>query len=172
MLGPKIITHGGDSVNPFPVYKNLEEVLKAIQNAKRNIKIFQSAFFSLIFEIYHRLKYKRKKIKHLRNGVQRVITAPLHGVQLFFQKNICNVIKMPFTLELFLYHEEEFLYYRVCKDQLISCYDPSVFCFHKEGSSLKQQFEKQNRKRELFRNQEILKSLEQLKVIMEEKNDI
>lgn len=172
LLGPKIITQEGDSVNPFPVYKNLEEVLKAIQNVKRNIKIFQSAFFSLLFQIYHRLKYRRKKIKHLENGVQRVIPAPLHGCAIVFSKKYLQRYQDAFYSGTFLYHEEEFLYYRVCKDQLISCYDPSVFCFHKEGSSLKQQFEKQNRKRELFRNQEILKSLEQLKVIMEEKKDI
>lgn len=172
LLGPKIITKEGDSVNPFPVYKNLEEVSKAIQKTKRNIKIFQSDFLSLLFQIYHKLKYRGKKVKHLENGMQRVIPAALHGCAIIFSKKYLQRYQDAFYSGTFLYHEEEFLYYRVCKDQLISCYDPSVFCFHKEGSSLKQQFEKQNRKRELFRNQEILKSLEQLRVIMEEKKEI
>ena len=172
LLGPKIITKEGDSVNPFPVYKNLEEVSKAIQKTKRNIKIFQSDFLSLLFQIYHKLKYRGKKVKHLENGMQRVIPAALHGCAIIFSKKYLQRYQDAFYSGTFLYHEEEFLYYRVCKDQLISCYDPSVFCFHKEGSSLKQQFEKQNRKRELFRNQEILKSLEQLRIIMEEKKEI
>ena len=68
------------------------------------------------------------------------------------------VIKYPFYNETFLFHEEEFLYQRVIKDNLISLYDPSLTVFHKEGSSIKKS-NKKERLSKLFREKTRLKSL-------------
>lgn len=172
MLGPKILTNGGDSVNPFPVYKTIEEVEQAIGIAKRNITLFSSKIKTFCFQIYHSIKYKIKKVPHLENGLKKSTDVALHGCAIIFSKKYLQHYKEAFYNDTFLYHEEEFLYYRVQKDNLISCYDPTITCFHKEGSSLNHHFQKQNRQKELFRNQEILKSLEKLLRIMKEDTKI
>lgn len=159
MLGPKINTNNGDSVNPFNAYKTLEEVEEAIHRTERNISIFKSKFKRSVFSIYHKIKYSLIKEKHLENGKKALSNVPLHGCALIFSKKYYEKYEYIFYNETFLYHEEEFLFYRVNRDKLISYYDPSIECFHKEGSSLNFTYNKRVYEREIFRNQEILKSL-------------
>lgn len=168
MLGPKIITCNGNSVNPFPVYKNIVDVEEAIQKTQRNIRLFQSGFKYFCFSIYHNLKYKFKKMSFLENGDTFQKDVALHGCALIFSKKYYEKYDDVFYNETFLYHEEEFLYYRTVLDDLVSCYDPSIELFHKEGASLNLSYDKRNREKELFRNQEILKSLTLLYSVMKE----
>ena len=67
----------------------------------------------------------------------------------------------------FLYHEEEFLDYRRKRDKLITYYDADLEVFHKEGSSLNYTFFN-NYDKLIFRNKEIIKSLELLKKLYED----
>lgn len=166
MFGPRIDTDGGDSVNPFPVYSSLEEVEKAISRTKRNIRLFSSPLQRSLFRIYHNIKYKIVPIKHLKNGLEARTGIGLHGCALVFSKKYLKKYPDAFYNETFLYHEEEFLYYRMKQDHLISYYDPNVYCFHKEGSSLNFSFQNNYYEKELFRNKEILSSLTKLYDLM------
>ena len=159
ILGPKINTNNGDSVNPFRAYRTLEEVEHAIARAKRNISIFKSKIKRLFFSVYHKFKYFNRNIKHLENGQNALFNVPLHGCALIFSKKYYQKYEYVFYNETFLYHEEEFLFYRVNRDKLISYYDPNIECFHKEGSSLNFTYNKRIYEKEIFRNKEILKSL-------------
>ena len=84
---------------------------------------------------------------------------PLHGCAIIFSKKYIDKYEYPFNNETFLFHEEEFLYNRVTKDNLISIYDPNLYVFHREGSSMKKK-NKKSRLNKLFREKERLKSLE------------
>ena len=166
MLGPRIDTDGGDSVNPFPVYSSLNEVEKAIARTKRNIRLFSNPLKRFLFRIYHNLKYKIVSVQHLKNGEKAKSGIGLHGCALIFSKKYLNRYADAFYNETFLYHEEEFLYYRMKRDHLISYYDPNLYCFHKEGSSLNFSFQNNYYEKELFRNKEILSSLTKLQNLM------
>lgn len=172
MLGPKIITNGGNSVNPFCVYKTLDEVKSAINMRKRNIKIFSNKFLYCLFYLYHMTKYKFVNEQILKNGSNYEINVALHGCGIVFSKKYYHKYNDLFFDKTFLYHEEEFLFYRVCQDNLLSVYDPTIQIFHKEGSSLNLTYNKKNRNKELFRNREILKSLNMLYEIMKNNKKI
>ena len=74
----------------------------------------------------------------------------------------CLIQSHPFYNDTFLFHEEEFLYLRSVRDNLITLYSPSIELIHKEGQSLNKEF-KDDYKKLIFRNKEIVKSLELLK---------
>lgn len=171
-MGPRILTNGGDSVNPFPAYETLEQVRGAIQKSERLLKIYQNVFLSFLLSCYLKVKHFIKKPVHLKNGSDSCYDVALHGCFLVFSKKYYKKYSDVFYPETFLYHEEEFLHYRKLQDQLISYYDSSISVFHKEGASLNLAFRDSNRKKLIFRNQEILKSLHLLEDLMMNKNKI
>ncbi|MDF9824984.1 GT2 family glycosyltransferase [Breznakia sp. PF5-3] len=172
VLGPKILPEDLDSSNPFPVYKDLEVVKNKIQYTKRVIRIYENYFLYCIFKIYSWSKHVFRKKDKLKNGDKRVYDVGLHGCALIFSKTYYEKYgKDIFYPGTFLYHEEEFLYYRCVKDSLIFIYDPEIEIIHNEGKSLHKTI-KNDRQRSLFRNQEILKSLKKLEKIMEEDAEI
>lgn len=171
-MGPKIITDGGESVNPFPAYKTLESVNDAIQKTKKLISIYQSPFLSFLLASYFKMKYLVCKPKHLENGEESMYDVSLHGCFLIFSKKYYQKYSDIFYPGTFLYHEEEFLEYRRSKDHLITYYDSNISVFHKEGASLNHTFQNKEREKLVFRNQEILKSLLLLKDAMEQEKNI
>jgi len=172
MMGPKIITNGGDSVNPFPAYDHLEEVEKAISTSRKLIRIYQSRILTFFLNRYFQIKHFLKKPKHLENGEKSMEQVALHGCCLIFSKKYYEKYPSVFYSETFLYHEEEFLKYRMQKNHLISYYDATIEVFHKEGASLNLAFGKKEREKLIFRNQEIIRSLSLLKQVMKEQKDI
>lgn len=161
MLGPKINTDNGQSVNPFPVYKTKEEVINQINKTKKLIKIYNNVLLRNLFNIYMNIKYKFKEKKLVYNGENRECNVALHGCFIIFSKKYYEKYEDIFYNGTFLYHEEEFLYQRIIKDKLISIYEPSLEVFHKEGASLDFNY-KNNYKKLIFKNNEIIKSLELL----------
>lgn len=164
-MGPKIITNGGESVNPFLAYQTLESVEKAIQKSKKLVRIYQSALLTFFLNCYMKCKRLFIPPRHLENGEFSKKDVALHGCCLIFSKKYYQKYETIFYPGTFLYHEEEFLEYRRKRDHLISFYDASLEVFHKEGASLNKSFQT-NREKLIFRNQEIIKSLELLKQIM------
>lgn len=162
MLGPKILTNGGESVNPFPVYNSSQQVKRNYIKTKVLVHIYHNKFISWLFEKYLFFKSKIKKPTHLQNGEHLEKQIALHGCAICFSKKYYEKYHYVFYPNTFLYHEEEFLYYRIQKDKLISIYDPQIEVFHKEGSSLNFRFSSSEREKKLFRYREIEKSLKQL----------
>ncbi len=167
MLGGKINTPG-DSCNPFPALEHREVVLKEIDYTKKLIKIYENDFLTKLLKIYITLKRIVKRRKKMTNGKFLQEQVPLHGCAIVFSKNYLEKYEDPFYKETFLFHEEDFLYERIKKDNLISVYDPNLEVYHKEGSSLKKTFGNE-REKKLFREQERLKSLILLEKYMKER---
>lgn len=165
MLGPKIITDNGESVNPFPVYDSLKSVDKGIKKSKILIKIYKNVFLRYLLEKYIGIKRKFIKPKHLTNGEVFQENIALHGCAIVFSKKYYQKYTHVFYNDTFLYHEEEFLFYRIKRDSLISCYCPKLEVFHKEGASLNNSYTNEYKKL-IFRNEEIVKSLTKLKKVM------
>lgn len=161
MLGPKINSTTGESVNPFPAYKDEDEIKKEIRKCKKLRFIYNSVILSSLLRIYIRLKKIFKKPVLIKNGINLEKNVPLHGCAIIFSDKYVNKYKYPFYNETFLYHEEEFLYQKILKDNLISIYDPKIEVFHKEGASLDNLYNN-NRKKLLFQVNERIKSLELL----------
>lgn len=159
VLGPKIDSPTGESINPFPV---ISDVNYEIKRCKKLIKIYKNPFLSMLLKNYINIKHLLKKPQVKENGEKIEMNVPLHGCAILFSKKYVDRYEKPFYDEIFLFHEEEFLYMRVLKDKLISIYNPEICVFHKEGSSIKKD-NKIERKSKLFRESERLKSLEILK---------
>lgn len=158
MLGPLITSPSGESVNPFPVIKNIETLNQEIKRCEKLISIYSNPFSYWLLKTGIKIKHFIKKPVRPANGSKILTKAPLHGCCLIFSKDYIDKYKYPFYNETFLFHEEEFLYQRVIKDNLISLYDPSLTVFHKEGSSIKKS-NKKERLSKLFREKTRLKSL-------------
>ncbi len=171
-MGPKIITNGGESVNPFPVYETLETVEKRIKYHKLLIKIYKNIVLRNILKLYMLIKRQFVKPLHYENGTESKEGVSVHGCAIVFSKKYYEKYKDVFYNATFLYHEEEFLNYRKNRDHLITYYDSKLEVFHKEGSSLNESFKNQNYQKLIFRNQEIVNSLELLKDIMKNNEEI
>lgn len=168
MLGPSIKTNGGQSVNPFPVYKTKEEVQTQIEKTEKLIKIYKNVVLRNLLKVYIKIKSILNGERLVYNGKEKQNDVALHGCFIIFSKKYYEKYEDVFYNETFLYHEEEFLYQRMLHDKLISVYEPSIEVFHKEGASLNNKFGKQHYKKLIFKNNEILKSLKLLKQKIDE----
>lgn len=135
-MGPKIICPG-DSVNPFPVFDSLESVSSRIERNDRLINIYSSSFKTFIFEFGLKVKGLLKKPKKLENGKRLESECALHGCFIIFSKKYYKKYNDVMLPDTFLFHEEEFLYFRFKKNNLVSIYNPKLEIVHKEGQALK-----------------------------------
>lgn len=165
-LGPKILTDGGDSVNPFKTYDTITEINSEIKKCKRKIRIFSSKTLSIIYKFLSNIKHLiiKKQIK-FENGKSMQFDVSLHGCAIIFSRKYYEKFDDVFYNNTFLYHEEEFLSLRRDKYKLNFMYDPYLEVFHKEGASVNNEY-KNNREKIVFRNNERLKSLILLKGMM------
>lgn len=169
IMGPKILTNDGDSVNPFYAYQTIEEIDKKIEYSEKLIKIYSSSFKRFLLKVYMKVKHIFKKPKKLENGKESQLDVALHGCALIFSKKYYKKYKDVFYKGTFLYHEEEFLDYRRRVDNLVTFYNSELEIYHKEGSSLSESFKnKPNYEKLIFRNKEIVKSLKKLKKVIKE----
>ncbi|MBR1416218.1 MAG: glycosyltransferase family 2 protein [Bacilli bacterium] len=158
MLGPSISSPSGESINPFPVIKEKKDVENEIKKCNKLIKIYSNSLLYILLNCYLKIKHMFIKNNKPINGKTIEKGVALHGCAIIFSDKYIRKYKYPFYNDTFLFHEEEFLYVRIVKDDLTSIYDPNLKVFHKEGSSIK----KSNngiRKSKLFREKERLKSL-------------
>ena len=166
MLGPSISSPSGESVNPFPVIKDIESLSKEIKRCEKLISIYNNSISYWLLKTGIKIKHSIKKPEVPVNGSKILTKTPLHGCCIIFSKDYIDKYKYPFYNETFLFHEEEFLYQRVIKDNLVSLYDPKLVVFHKEGSSIKKS-NKKERLSKLFREKTRLKSLYVLLDVMQ-----
>ena len=166
IMGPNIITNGGDSVNPFHAYETLEEIDARIKYHTKLVNIYQSKFKRFLLKIYMKIKHLFVKTKTPTNGTKTETGVALHGCALIFSKKYYEKYEDVFYKGTFLYHEEEFLNYRKNRDNLITLYDKDLKIFHKEGSSLNLSFKDNHYEKLIFRNKEIIKSLKLLRDVI------
>ena len=160
MLGPWIDSTTGDSCNPFPVIYGKEKIEQTIEKNKKLVRIYNNPFMYFLLNVYLNVKHTIKKPKVPTNAKDLKKNIALHGCSVIFSKKYYEKYDSVFFNETFLFHEEEFLYNRMIKDNLVSIYDPKLKIFHKEGSSLNKSGNKRLAK--LFKTKEKIKSLELL----------
>lgn len=136
MLGPKIICEG-DSVNPFPVFDTLEKISKRIERNEKLIDIYSNKFKVILFETYLKIKHFVKKSPKLKNGENEQENVALHGCLIIFSKKYYEKNEYLLPNDTFLFHEEEFLYFRCIQGKYKSLYSPTIEIIHKEGQALK-----------------------------------
>ena len=119
-----------------------------------------------------RIKHIFIKPKKQETGIESKYSVALHGCAIIFSKKYYEKFNDVFYKGTFLYHEEEFLNYRKNKYNLISYYNKDLEIFHKEGSSLDETFKNKNYEKLIFRNNEIIKSLNLFKDALENNKDI
>lgn len=158
MMGPYISSPSKESVNPFPVIKDIDSLNKEISRCQKLIKIYSNPIMYFLLQVVLKIKHAIRKPNISTNGDKILLKSPLHGCCIIFSDNYLKKYKYPFYDETFLFHEEEFLYQRVINDKLISLYDPELKVFHKEGSSINKS-NKKERLSKLFREKTRLKSL-------------
>ena len=158
MMGPYISSPSKESVNPFPVIKDIDSLNKEISRCQKLIKIYSNPIMYFLLQVVLKIKHAIRKPNIPTNGDEILLKSPLHGCCIIFSDNYLKKYKYPFYDETFLFHEEEFLYQRVINDKLISLYDPELKVFHKEGSSINKS-NKKERLSKLFREKTRLKSL-------------
>lgn len=164
ILGPWIDSRTGESCNPFPVVYGIDNVDAKIKYTKKLVKIYSSVFLTFLLNVYLAIKHFIKKPIVPTNHEVVEKNVALHGCALIFSKKYIKKFKDVFYEETFLFHEEEFLYDRIIKNNLVSIYDPELRVYHKEGASVNNKKSKRDSK--LFKENEKLKSLELLKRIM------
>lgn len=168
VLGPMIDSPIGESVNPFHAYKTTKEVIYEINKCKKLLYIYNSKYLYFLLNVFLKIKHLIKKCEKVKNGDIIEKNVALHGCCLVFSSKYVKKYKDVFYNETFLFHEEEFLYQRIIRDNLISVYDPNLKVYHKEGSSIKKNNSNNQRLSLVFRTKERLKSLELLLEFMEE----
>lgn len=164
-LGPKIISPTKLSANPFPVYKTIDEVENQLKYLTKLLKIYQNIFLRSALAVYIKLKRLIKKPRTLENSENIEFNVALHGCFLIFSKQYLEKYQDVFYPQTFLYHEEEFLYYRMQKDNLNFMYDPLLEVYHYEGSSLNKSYQNKYKKL-IFKTNEVKKSLELYKEVL------
>ena len=164
VLGPKILPEESESINPFYAYNNLEEIQSKIKYTKKLIKIYNNLLLRNLLKVYIKIKHILVNDKKQSNANKDMLGVALHGCALIFSRKYYKRYPNVFYNETFLYHEEEFLYYRCKHDKLISLYSPEIELIHKEGQSLNKEY-KEDYKKNIFKNMEILRSLELLEKI-------
>lgn len=170
MLGTKIICEG-ESVNPFPVFDSLEKIKNQIEKNNKLINIYSSKLKGNLLELYFKVKYTFKKRPEMLNGEEKKEGCALHGCLIIFSKKYYKKEKYVMVPDTFLFHEEEFLYFRMKQKKYISIYDPSLEIIHLEGSAMKQK-DKNIIDRKLFKLKECNKSLMILKDKLENKEEL
>ncbi len=160
LLGTKIITEG-DSVNPYLPLRTKNDVEKEIKYVKKLVYIYNNSLLFLLLKFYLKIKHLFIKPLKPQNGDGLEKGVALHGCGIVFSQKYLEKYNYIFYNNTFLFHEEDFLYQRIKKDNLISIYDPNIELIHKEGASMKKSI-KNERQKKLFREKERLKSLELL----------
>lgn len=155
ILGPYIYDKNLKPQNPqLNLLINISEVEKALKgsidslsnikqlknNQKINYKV-KKILKKIITSNKKIERIVRKLLNKLLVGVEEKIANSyhynigLHGSALIFSKKYYKKYLDVFYNKTFMYREEDILYHRVLRDNLISVYSPELKIYHKEDSS-------------------------------------
>lgn len=124
VLGPKIWnTKRKYNQNPFKVISSIEEIRYALGRKKTADKILNSKF-PYLYYLFNRLNKDKSEKKE-----------GLHGAALIFSSKYYNKFDLVFPELAFLYNEENFLYYRKLKNDLVFTYNQNIVVYHNHSSS-------------------------------------
>lgn len=131
ILGPYIEGKDGNPQNPYlNVIYGKKQIVKSLIKTKIYLYL---EYFNL--NIIRKFLRKTIKKKEEYNYLKEKRNIALMGAALIFSKKYYEKYKDIFYNKTFMYCEEDILFYRIKKDNLISIYDPTIKIFHKEEST-------------------------------------
>lgn len=131
ILGPYIEGKDGNPQNPYlNVIYGKKQIVKSLIKTKIYLYL---EYFNL--NIIRKFLRKTIKKKEEYNYLKEKRNIALMGAALIFSKKYYEKYKDIFYNKTFMYCEEDILFYRIKKDNLISVYDPTIKIFHKEEST-------------------------------------
>ena len=96
MMGPYISSPSKESVNPFPVIKDIESLNKEILRCKKLIKIYSNPIMYFLLQVVLKIKHAIRKPNIPTNGDKTILDSPLHGCCIIFSDNYLKKYKYPF----------------------------------------------------------------------------
>lgn len=138
VLGPRIIL-GNNFIDSCPFsLPSMQELKKQISYWKA-AKLFSRLRFIKLFLFFNRIYAFAVKVIGKKSSFicksERKENVLLHGACLIFSNEYFRFYKKPFDPRTFLYKEEELLYIRLLKKDLLSVFEPNLVVFHEGGSS-------------------------------------
>lgn len=167
VLGPCIYDKNKNNQNPMKsLITNLERIDKELNKSKKKLaelnRIRNSSFLMIKSNISKFIysKFNTKKLDVIDKNIKKEVkNIGLHGAALIFSKDYYEDYREIFFEGTFLYLEEDILFYRILKDNLVSVYYPEVEIFHKEDKSTQASINKPI-DQYIFKEKNIIKSLE------------
>lgn len=165
VLGPKILLKD-NSVN------DVNLLIPSKKSIKKEILYTKLDYILNLFFIKNILnKIKRDEEKINKDYQQALIRYEdgivLHGCFYIFSKQYIDMFD-GLDDRTYMYGEEVLLFIRLKRNNLKSVYNPDIEILHKEDSSTNAYCDKNNRKKQLFKRKNALKSL---KIILEDLKD-
>lgn len=124
-LGPKIWnTRRFYNQNPYKVISNIDEIDNIINEVEKKLYLLK---FNLPLLFYMYSNFFQKKTKLFSDG--------LYGAAIIFSKKYFELFEKTFPEITFMYGEENFLFYRKIKYNLIFEYDFNITVYHNHSNS-------------------------------------
>ena len=93
MMGPYISSPSKESVNPFPVIKDIESLNKEILRCKKLIKIYSNPIMYFLLQVVLKIKHAIRKPNIPTNGDKTILDSPLHGCCIIFSEEGSSINK-------------------------------------------------------------------------------
>jgi GT2 family glycosyltransferase len=184
MMGPFIYDRNNKPQNPLKnVLTQKKEIESFLNSSKKRLRELQendNYFYKYILRSYmiclvQKNKWLEKAVRKLLNKEVAVFSydfykeyleVSLYGSVLIFLKKYFEKFNDVFLEGTFLYLEEDLLYHRVRKENLISVYNPGIEIYHKEDSSTNA-LEMSSREKNIFKIKNQIESLKYFLEILE-----
>lgn len=138
VLGPRIIL-GNNCIDACPFELPSQDKIKNEIKYWKYAEFFSSLRLINIFLFFSRVKNLLKKNFSrkipLIDKSKRKENVVLHGACLVFSRRYFEFYEEPFDSRTFLYKEEELLFLRLLKKNLVSVFQPNLIAFHEGGAS-------------------------------------
>lgn len=167
VLGPCIYDKNKNNQNPMKdLIIEIERIDEELNKSRKKLvelnRIRNNSFLMLKSNISKFIysKVSRKKLDVIDKSIKKEIkNIGLHGAALIFSKDYYKIYREIFFEGTFLYLEEDILFYRILKDNLVSVYYPEVEIFHKEDRATQASINK-SIDQYIFKEKNIINSLE------------
>lgn len=152
ILGPKIILPDGKVPMDMSILD--KDILKKIIKVQYFILFLNYLYIGKLFKYISKIKNllipskNKKHVEHFYNRNTTTKNMVIHGCCIVFSPKYLNLFN-GIDDRTFMFKEEELLYLRLIKNNLISIYNPELLIFHSEDRATNEKL-KRNRDRNIF----------------------
>ena len=131
VMGPKILLRNNEICTMDGKLITLKEEKKYLRNLKVKLFLNYINLDRIILKIKRKKSEKKENYEYLNMRRENVV---LHGCALIFSPKYIEKFD-GLDEKTFLYREEEFLYIKLMKNNMLSVYNPKLMIFHNEAIS-------------------------------------